>query len=169
MMRKAVCFAAGAAAILLTAPAPARHYGGVVSGGGARTVFHRHGGSGRLTGGSLCGRVATRDCFDFARRDRGRGTRDYGWAGFGYGGLLVDPDALRDEGFFAETGDSWTENGRAVYDYDRSYPYDWYRGPGPAPAGARAGASPPAVHCNVSWVSGDRGAPAPVRVCRGRR
>jgi hypothetical protein len=165
-MRKAVCFTAGAAAILLAGSAPAQRHAGAMTSENSGAALHRGGHGGRLTGGGMgCGRLAAAACSG-VQRGRGRGARGFGWPGFGYGELIEDPDA-RDDGFFAQTGDSWTANGYAVYDYDRSYPYDWYRGSPPAPARARL-RPPPMMRCDVTWVPGGRGAPSPVRVCRGR-
>lgn len=92
------------------------------------------------------------------------------FGGLGYGGGLVeDPETLRDQGFFAGPAEVQVANGGAYYDYDRAYPYDWYRDPEAAAGeGAPRLAGPPPMRCDVTWVSG-RGAAAPVRVCRGRR
>jgi hypothetical protein len=172
-MRKTVCLSAGAAAILLAAAAPAAQRSGLAAAGGGARVFHRdsHFAGPRAGTGGLCARSVRRACFPQRRHERGLGT---GWIGYGYGGLTEDPESLRDQGFFADTGDAWAANGHAVYDYDRSYPYDWYPaapaaldggsgdgGPGPAPA--------PTVRCEIAWVADARGARSPVRVCRGRR
>jgi hypothetical protein len=183
-MTKAARFPAAAALLLIAAaPAAAQHGAQHMAQHGAQQMarematngpaasFGRHRGFG-FAGPGLrfgdprvrsrhdrgCGRFGRRGCF---------GGNFFGWGGFGYGGLVDDPEALRDEGFFAD-GDAWTEEGRAVYDYDRAYPYDWYRDPGTAP---RPGLRPagPAMRCDVSWVSGRGGAATPVRICRGRR
>lgn len=164
-MRNTIRFAAGAAAILLAvAPAAAQRPGPVAS-------------SGRPTGyngsaaGGRAGFVRGRPCLGQTRRcfaDRSGRGRGFGLFAYGYGGLTEDPESLRDQGFFADTGNSWRENGRAVYDYDRGYPYDWYRDPGAA-ADAAPRSGPPMVRCEVSWVAGARGEPSPVRVCRGSR
>ena len=165
-MRKAVCLAVGAAAILLTVPAAA-HRTGVAASSGRPTGYNRIGSvhRGGFVGPGHCFRQ-NRRCFANRFR-RGFG---FGLIGYDYGGLVVDPDSLRDQGFFADTGESWRENGRAVYDYDRGYPYDWYRDPASAAAGGgRRFAPGPMVRCDVSWVGGGRNGPAAVRVCRGRR
>jgi hypothetical protein len=164
-MRNKVCLAAGAAAILLAvAPAAAQRLSVAASSG--RATFHnRTGAAGRA------GFVRGRPCLGPTRRcfaNRFRRNRGFGLFAYGYGGLVDDPESLRDQGFFAETGDSWQENGRAVYDYDRGYPYDWYRDPAAAAAEAVPHpAGPPMVHCAVEWVGGARGAGSAVRVCRG--
>ena len=105
----------------------------------------------------------------------GLGYGGLGYGGLGYGGGLVDdPEtAGRDDGFFTGRAEARVEGGEAAYDYDRSYPYDWYREPSAQRAGrpmrhaAVAGTPSPvhlgAVHCSVEH--GSRG--AVVRVCRG--
>jgi hypothetical protein len=87
----------------------------------------------------------------------------------GYGGnLIVDPDLYEgDDGFFAGSADVRRRGGRAAYDYDRAYPYDWYRdSPSSRPAdrrdverGALRHSGPNEVHCSVERAA--------VRVCRG--
>jgi hypothetical protein len=158
-----MAMATPAAAQAPAATGVARHSAGIVfrSGGAARR-FQRLG-QNRFLG--RCGRVGRR-CF-------GRGFDRRLFLGLGYvdayGGLTEDPEALRDQGFFADSGGSWTENGHAVYAYDRAYPYDWYRGSGEEAAPAEPVASAgPVVRCDVTWVAAARGAQAPVRVCRGR-
>ena len=92
---------------------------------------------------------------------------DLGW---GYGGLIEDPEyAGRDMGFFSGPAEVVAADGGAYYDYDRAYPYDWYRDPAAAAAATPLMAAAPRVRCDVSWVSGSGGAREPVRVCRGRR
>ena len=63
---------------------------------------------------------------DRAQQDRG-GWAGYGYAseGYGYDAPLPQPSGV---GFF-EDGDSWVQGHRVVYDYDRGYPYDYYRDP----------------------------------------
>jgi hypothetical protein len=168
-MRKKLCLAAGATMILL-AGAPAAAHRLSTPRASARPVFYNPVAKVRrgLAGGVSCvGR--NRNCVgDGFGRGRGRGFGG-GLIGYAYGGLIEDPESLRDQGFFADTGNSWTENGRAVYDYDRGYPYDWYRDPAAAAADAGPPAGPPMVRCEVSWVAGATGMRSPVRVCRGRR
>jgi hypothetical protein len=82
----------------------------------------------------------------------------------GYGGnLIVDPDLYEgDDGFFAGSADASVRGGRAAYDYDRAYPYDWYRDVPPARSQERAAirhSGPSEVHCSVERAA--------VRVCRG--
>jgi hypothetical protein len=169
-MNKAFSWSAGAAMFLAISPAAARqpgiglgfapargHAGGavrVVVGNGSPSFSQPPGHGG-------CGRPGRWGCgYGYAY--------GYGWIGYG-GGLIEDPEALRDQGYFAD-GASGMENGRAVYDYDRSYPYDWYRDPDAArrPA-SRLAYDRPMVRCDVTWVAGARGTATPVRVCRGRR
>jgi hypothetical protein len=171
-MRKVLCLAAGAAAIFVAgAPATAQrlNFTGASSG---RPVFRnpiaqvRRG----LVGPVQCAPGNRRCSGNGSGRGR-RGGFGAGWIGYAYGGLIEDPESLRDQGFFAETGDAWAENGRAVYDYDRGYPYDWYRG-SDAPTGAGPGprlAAPPLVRCEIDWGGGTGRQRSAVRVCRGRR
>lgn len=169
-MRNAVRLAVGAVAIFLaTSPVMARH--GRPAAAPGRPTFYNPIGKirrGLANGGAQC-TAQTRRCLgNGVGRHRGDGLIG-GWVGYGYGGLIEDPESLRDQGFFAGTGDAWAENGRAVYDYDRGYPYDWYRDPGAPAADAGPPPGPPMMRCEVSWVAGTRGARSPVRVCRGRR
>ncbi|HEX5181972.1 MAG TPA: hypothetical protein VFW19_02350 [Allosphingosinicella sp.] len=164
-MNKKVCFAA-AATLLAAMPAMAQRPG-LAAASSARAHGVAHGraffaGRNLLLRGAC--RVRSRRCF----ADRfGRGI---GLIGYGDGGLVDDPESLRDQGFFADTAESRAENGHAVYDYDRGYPYDWYRDPTPAAAEDEPRlAPPPTIRCEISWVAGARGAQAAVRVCRGRR
>lgn len=88
-----------------------------------------------------------------------------GWGG----GLIEDPEyAARDQGFFSGPAEVQADGGSAYYDYDRAYPYDWYREPGAAARAEPIMAAAPAVRCDVAWVGGRGGARSPVRVCRGR-
>ncbi|HEX4737717.1 MAG TPA: hypothetical protein VH331_09155 [Allosphingosinicella sp.] len=164
-MRNKVRLAAGAAVLLLAmAPATAQRSGLAASPGRAG-AHNRTGTAGRgfFVGRNRC-MAQTRRCFG------NRFGLATGWYTYGYGGLVEDPESLRDQGFFADTGDAWQENGRAVYDYDRGYPYDWYRDPGAAAAQAAPHRSgPPMVRCEVDWVAGARGAHSAVRICRGHR
>ena len=104
------------------------------------------------------------------RPARGHGpgpSRGYGGYGFygGYGGgLIEDPESYRDQGFFAGSADARAENGRAAYDYDRAYPYDWYREGSARTSLVRAEPRPtaaPDYRCRIERAG--------VRVCRGRR
>ena len=168
-MRRIPCFAAGAASILLAAMPAAAQRPGPAAAAAARPSFHnpislvrRGAGLGR----GPCLRP-NRRCV--ARR-LGFGP---GLLAYAFGGLVDDPETLRDQGFFAETGDAWAGNGHAIYDYDRGYPYDWYRDSAPEAAEA-AGPPPgppsaPTIRCEINWVAAARGERAPVRVCRGRR
>lgn len=176
-MKRAISFAAGAAVMLAMAAPAAAQSSGRVGGGGwrhsARLVLRPGVGAGPFVSASQArsarraGRCVGlgRSCFD-RNVDRGL-LLGFGFAN-AYGGLTEDPEALRDQGFFADSGDSWAANGRAVYDYDRGYPYDWYRDSGEAAAPAEHVASAGAmVRCDVTWVRAARGGQSPVRVCRG--
>ena len=85
----------------------------------------------------------------------------YPYGGGGIGGFeSVDPHG---NGFFAGGGGQVeVAGGRAHYDYDRSYPYEWASaaGGGRGPWAAEEKASPSLPSCEV-----ERG----VRVCRGGR
>ena len=94
-------------------------------------------------------------------RPRPRGFVGFGGYGIGYGG-----DLDRDRGYFATAGEApAVANGRARYDYDRGYPYDYYRG-GPE----RSGGDETALrdsYCETQWTRDRRsGEQVPVRVCR---
>jgi hypothetical protein len=82
-----------------------------------------------------------------------------GWSS----GLIEDPERYRDAAYFAGPADSWHEGGRPYYDYDRGYPYDWYRDDWARTAMPIASAKPvdTALRCEVEGAG--------VRVCRGRR
>jgi len=116
----------------------------------------------RLPGGN-CGGPGGRDCFGGPTLR----TRDWGYGG----GIIEDPEAARDDGFFAGPAHAEASNGGAYYDYDRGYPYDWYNdGYEPLRGGPeRLAAAGPRVRCEISWVADAKGARSPVRVCRGRR
>jgi hypothetical protein len=108
--------------------------------------------------------------FDGRRRFDRLAREGFFFGGLGYGGLVEDPESLRDQGFFAGPAEVQVANGGAYYDYDRAYPYDWYRDPEAAAAQAAPRmAAAPVMRCDVAWVSGRGAAASPVRVCRGRR
>jgi hypothetical protein len=110
----------------------------------------------------------------FGRRFRHGGFRHRGrffgdGAVLAYGGFDDDPgyaeddseDSGRDSGFFYGEGGVRTRGGQALYAYDRSYPYDWYRGAAAGPAAPRLAmrdGAPRSVHCQSEHG---------VRVCRG--
>ena len=115
------------------------------------------------------------------RRWRGRhsgrrGDRDDGI--FGYGGVgdgdyfdsyASTPPAADQFGFFGSGGEATLVDGRAVYDYDRSYPYEYYRGPRreQAAADGASAARAAASGCETKWVPDGRGGgDVPVRICR---
>lgn len=118
----------------------------------------------------------------YDRRWRGRhpgrhGDRDDGLIGYGggvgygryYDSYASTPPAPDEFGFFGNGGEATLVNGRAVYDYDRSYPYEYYRGPRREEAAADgAGAGRAAVSgCETKWVPDGRGGgDVPVRICR---
>lgn len=163
-MNKVAWILVGAAAALAAA-APASAQSVRFSSGPA--AGHHFGGPGRgHFGGFRNGMRRDRRCarfgFDcFGGRGVGRGL--LGWGG----GLLEDPDyAARDAGFFSGPAEVLTANGGAYFDYDRSYPYDWYSEPRGGAREAPAMAAPE-VRCDVSWVAGRGGERSAVRICRG--
>ena len=161
-MMKALSWCAGAAAVAaLAAPAAAQQRQPFGPGATPRV---------RVAAAAAQGRVVGQDRrrppgSGFGRGRFGRGGLVYGLGAFG-GGLTDDPERHRDDGFFAGTGDSARVNGAAVYDYDRAYPYDWYRGDDMAAdeGERRRPAAETRVRCEVTRVSGSA-----VKVCRGRR
>jgi hypothetical protein len=117
--------------------------------------------------GAFFGGGFARGGFRHRRRSRFRDGA-FGYGGIaGYGGYDPgyapdDPEDLgRDSGFFYGEGDVRPSGGEALYSYDRSYPYDWYRGPAARPPARRLAmreAGPREVHCGLEHS---------VRVCRG--
>jgi hypothetical protein len=111
------------------------------------------------------------------RHSRRHGERDDGMFGYG-GGVGYDgydgsyastPPAPDQFGFFGNGGEATLVNGQAVYDYDRSYPYEYYRGPRREEAAADGANAGRAAHsgCETSWVPDGRGGGnVPVRICR---
>jgi hypothetical protein len=165
-MDKAIWMAGAAAALIAVAPASAqRARTGPVTGGSGS--HHAAPGRGHF-GGGLTGFDRRRSCGRFNGGCRGAPFLDLGW---GYGGLIEDPEyASRDQGFFSGPAEVLAANGGAYYDYDRAYPYDWYHEPGTAaPAAPFMAAAGPEMRCDVSWVAGRGGERSPVRVCRGGR
>jgi hypothetical protein len=103
--------------------------------------------------------------FESARRRASRPGfgRRIGLVG-GWGGLYDDPAALRDAGFFTGPAEAYSDGVRVRYDYDRGYPYDWYRERSartalPMAAAGRGGER--RVSCSIEAAG--------VRVCRGQR
>jgi hypothetical protein len=92
------------------------------------------------------------------RRPRHGGGDSYGLA---WGGGYGDPEARpAPVGYFGGGGEVRVANGRAVYDYDRGYPYEFASRGTAAPA--LAALAEPAYRCSVAWLRGGEG----VRVCR---
>ena len=81
--------------------------------------------------------------------------------GIGFGGDL-DPD----RGYFKTRGEApAVANGRVDYDYDRGYPYDYYRGGSERNGGYETASREP--YCETEWTRNRRsGQQVPVRVCR---
>ena len=94
-------------------------------------------------------------------RPRRRDAFGFGGYGVGFGGDL-DPD----RGYFANGGEApAVANGRVRYDYDRGYPYDYYRGERAGHGGYETASREP--YCEMEWTRDRRsGQQVPVRVCR---
>lgn len=87
---------------------------------------------------------------------------------WGHGGGYVYTEPSRDMfGFFGTDGDVRLVDGEAVYDYDRSYPYDWFDDT-ESMAGVRSVQSKSTAYvCETNWVSAaSGGGEVAVRVCR---
>ncbi len=102
------------------------------------------------------GRPRRRDSFGFGGYGIG-----FGGYGIGFGG-----DLNRDRGYFATGGEApAVANGRVHYDYDRGYPYDYYRSGPSGHGGYETASSEP--YCETLWTRSRRsGQQVPVRVCR---
>ncbi len=95
--------------------------------------------------------------------DRPRRRDSFGYYGYGIGfGGDLDPD----RGYFATGGEPLAAaNGRVDYDYDRGYPYDYYRGGRARHGGYETASREP--NCETEWTRDRRsGQKVPVRVCR---
>ncbi|MDB5699490.1 MAG: hypothetical protein JWN69_2294, partial [Alphaproteobacteria bacterium] len=122
---------------------------------------------------------------DRPRRHGGGGHRG-SWGNSGYGGYgavigygdftgygddfssyattVPAPDQF---GFFGNGGEAMLVNGNAVYEYDRSYPYEYYRAAEADQAAAPEAARSTPSGCEVQWVpDGHGGDMVPVRICR---
>jgi hypothetical protein len=112
---------------------------------------------------------------EIARRDRNgdhdrrHHHRDRDWNGYyGYWGYGGDGDGYADTiptldegGYFTSGGEVYAREGaRPVYDYDRGYPYEWYK---PAAERSSAARPPQRLARQISCAS-----EGPVRVCRGQ-
>jgi hypothetical protein len=79
-------------------------------------------------------------------------------------GTRIHRTALED-GYF---GQGAVHNGRGGYDYDRGYPYDYYRGSPVGQAEQSEAYQPREVECRTQWVPDEgTGEKVPVSVCRG--
>ena len=86
----------------------------------------------------------------------------YGYAGDGDGYVDTIPMS-RDEGYFNTGGEVYAREGaRPEYDYDRGYPYEWYRPTAgrSSVAGSSRRVAARHVSCSIEGSS--------VRVCRGQ-
>ena len=100
------------------------------------------------------------------RPHRFRGFRPWWGIGYvGYPGGYVYTEPSRDQfGYFGAGGEALEAGREVIYDYDRSYPYDWYRAP--SDKVIRTGTQS-AYRCEMERVSGPDGqGSATVRVCR---
>jgi hypothetical protein len=95
------------------------------------------------------------------RPDRPRRRDSYGYGiGIGYGGY-IDPD----RGYFATGGEALPRGSSGVhYDYDRGYPYAYYRPRREESAAYEA--APRAAYCETKWTRGLGSERVPVRICR---
>jgi hypothetical protein len=102
-------------------------------------------------------------------RCRGAGLFNPGYYGYGYGGITYDRlIAGGAYGYYTqETDRPAVEGGRAYFDYDRGYPYEYYSGPAPR---LRMGEGRPergSRECAPEWTRDQRtGRDVSVRVCR---
>jgi fermentation-respiration switch protein FrsA (DUF1100 family) len=92
-----------------------------------------------------------------------------GWSGGAYfvTGPAYPAIRRRDRGFFrqreqAEAG-AWDAGGRAVFDYDRGYPYDSYGEAGWGMEEAESRQRP--ASCRIEWTRDSSGGRVPVRIC----
>jgi hypothetical protein len=92
-----------------------------------------------------------------------------GWSGGAYfvSGPTYPAIRRRDSGFFrqqqqGEAG-AWDSGGRAVYDYDRGYPYDSYGAVGWTSEKAENRERP--AGCRIEWTRDGAGNRVSVRVC----
>lgn len=109
-----------------------------------------------------------RDSDDDDHRDRWR-ERHRRWlerryAGFyDFGGAYLDDAFARESRYFEPSGGiSWAAGNRVHYDYDRSYPYDFYKGRGERRPDVAARKS----SCDMEWTEDRQGREVAVRVCR---
>ncbi|MDB5671649.1 MAG: hypothetical protein JWO25_2608 [Alphaproteobacteria bacterium] len=95
-------------------------------------------------------------------RGRGFGRGANYWGGGLWNEGYEDPAVLRDAGFFAGPAQAFSDGNRVHYDYDRGYPYDWYRPSRTAlPMATVGNGRARRISCNVETAG--------VRVCRGGR
>lgn len=180
------------AALAFSAPSFAQHAGGAMSSPGAHTGGHSAaGGFGHFgtrfqqpnwfSGGwpdrpQTFSPTGFRDRRGFGHRNSDRGLHGSNdWTNaypsyWGYGSwndndgyVFAEPSADM-FGFYGAGGDVDLMNGSAVYQYDRSYPYDWYRG-GPAETVRVHRAAE--ARCETKLVPDGKGkGSASVRICR---
>jgi hypothetical protein len=190
-MKRLSCLCVAAALGFLTGPALAQHAGGAMLSGGAHGGHSAPaGGFGHFGrgfhqpdwfSGGWPDRPQTFSPTGFRdRRGSGHGNGHHssrwdGWnhaypAFWGYGSwgendgyVFTEPSADM-FGFYGAGGDVDVLNGSAVYQYDRSYPYDWYRG-GPAETVRVHRAAE--TRCEMQVVPDGKGkGKASVRICR---
>ncbi|MFL6857025.1 MAG: hypothetical protein ACJ8EB_03850 [Allosphingosinicella sp.] len=143
--------------------APGPHAG---FGGGFRGGFDAGFGGVRFGAGAGPGHGRFR--FMHGRHRHGDRRDDYGAAGYGAAGyaggvpLAEDYPTVADGGFFGDGGALAARGGHVLYDYDRGYPYEYYRTRRDLPAIAYETAPLPApARCVTERVPG-----GPVRICR---
>jgi hypothetical protein len=160
-MRIILVLAAAAGAAAISGPAPAQASSNYPAASRAAPASH---GRGVVRSGrpdfrpGMPGRFRHRPWGRHGRPDRGAEGFAYPF-GFIESYESVDPHGT---GFFAGGGGMIRmQGGRPLYDYDRSYPYEWRSPAGPSVAWVVSDDQPgPDAGCSL-----ERG----VRVCRGRR
>ena len=110
----------------------------------------------------------------FATEERGRRRHDdddAGWYfGGGYGGGygVQEPHGYRDRGYFdQQRADRERSRGAGGdFDYDRSYPYDHYRGEADGDDGRDLAMAEPVTRCRMQWTQDRRTrGQVEVRIC----
>lgn len=90
------------------------------------------------------------------------------WGYYGDGDGYVESEITPEMfGYFATGGEVELVDGEAVYDYDRGYPYDWYRGDQITSSAEGLALRSPEYRCELSWVPAGSGkGRTQVRICR---
>jgi hypothetical protein len=140
--------------------APSGMVAGPVVGGGAAGAGSGFGfGGGFHAGGGWIGRGHPWTSPSRRHRGSNRGEQSYAYLG----GTSASGD-VRGAGFFADGEAVPTRSGGVVYDYDRAYPYDHYRGR-PVLAASEPSDEAPPPYCTIERVAAPGGRSF-VRICR---